>query len=101
MAHPEGDQVKLNRRQLLRGKFAAPQCHIASLVVQCLPEKLEQVCSSIESLPATEIPTRAESGKFVVLLEMESEAELLDRITEIETMPGVISANLAYHQIDD
>ena len=93
--------MKLNRRQLLRGQFAAPQCHIASLVVQCLPEKLEKTCSLIESLPATEIPVRAEGGKFVVLLEMASEADLLDRITEIETMAGVISANLAYHEIDD
>ena len=93
--------MKLNRRQLLRGKFAAPQGHIASLVVQCLPEKIDKTCSLIESLPATEIPARAEGGKFVVLLEMESEAELLDRITEIEHLPGVISANLAYHQIDD
>ncbi len=40
---------------------------IASLVVQCLPEKLEKTCSLIESLPATEIPARAEGGKFVVL----------------------------------
>jgi nitrate reductase NapD len=93
--------MKMNRRQLLRGQFAAPQCHIASLVVQCLPEKLEKTCSLIESLPSTEVPKRGEKGKFVVLLEMESEADLLDRITEIETMPGVISANLAYHQIDD
>jgi nitrate reductase NapAB chaperone NapD len=93
--------VKLDRRQLLRGQFAAPQCHIASLVVQCLPEKLEETCSLIESLPATEVPARGEGGKFVVLLEMESEAELLGRITEIETMSGVISANLAFHQVDD
>jgi nitrate reductase NapAB chaperone NapD len=93
--------VKLDRRQLLSGKLAAPQCHIASLVVQCLPDKLEKTCSLIESLPATEIPARAESGKFVVLLEMESEAELLGRISEIESMSGVISANLAFHQVDD
>jgi nitrate reductase NapD len=92
--------VKLNRRQLLSGKIAAPQCHIASLVVQCLPEKMDQTCVQIESLPATEIPVRGEAGKFVVLLEMESEGELLGRITDIESIPGVIGANLAFHQID-
>lgn len=93
--------MKLNRRQLLRGQFAAPQCHIASLVVQCRPQNLEKTIALIASLPATEIPEHAASGKLVVLLEMGSEAELLGRITEIESMPGVISANLAYHQIDD
>ena len=93
--------MKLNRRQLLRGQLAAPQCHIASLVVQCLPEHLETTSSRIESLPATEIPARDEGGKLVVLLEMESEADLLGRITEIEKMPGVINASLAYHEIDD
>ena len=93
--------MKLNRRQLLHGQFAAPQCHIASLVVQCLPERLDRTCALIKSLPDTEIPTRAEGGKLVVLLEMASEADLLQCITEIENMSGVISANLAYHQIED
>jgi len=38
---------------------------------------------------------------LVVLIEAEGEAALMSCISEIESTPGVISANLAYHQIDD
>ena len=68
--------------------------------MQCLPEKLDKTCAAIEDLQSTEIPVRDESGKFVVLLEMNSESELLERISQVESIPGVISANLAYHQVD-
>ncbi|MEH6570609.1 MAG: chaperone NapD [Halioglobus sp.] len=92
--------MRLNRRQFLSGHAASPQCHIASLVVQCLPEKLDKTCTAIEGLQSAEIPVRDESGKFVVLLEMDSESELLEKISEVQSIPGVISANLAYHQVD-
>jgi len=71
------------------------------MVVQCLPENLTRVCAAIESLQSAEIPARDENGKLVVLLEMASESDLLDRIHEIESISGVISANLAFHQLDD
>ncbi len=93
--------MSLSRRELLRGSTAPERCHIASLVVQCLPEKLAATAAAIEALPGAEIPHRDERGKLVVLLEVESEADLLGNITQIENTPGVISANLAYHQIDD
>ena len=92
--------MKLTRRELLGGQPNQPQCHIASLVVQCLPEKLASTSAAIEKLRGAEIPASEENGKFVVLLEMNSESELMERITEVETIPGVISANLAYHQVD-
>lgn len=93
--------MRLSRRQLITGSTSEQQCHIASMVVQCLPENLPAVCKSIENLQSTEIPVKDDNGKLVVLLEMASEADLLDRIHEIESITGVISANLAYHQLDD
>jgi nitrate reductase NapD len=92
--------MRLNRRQFLSGQAASPQCHIASLVVQCRPEKLDKTCAAIEELQSTEIPVRDESGKFVVLLDMNSESELLERISEVQSIPGVIIVNLAYNQVD-
>ncbi len=93
--------MRLNRRQLITGLTKEQQCHIASMVVQCLPENLPAVCSSIENLQSAEIPVKDHNGKLVVLLEMASEADLLDRIHEIESISGVISANLAYYELDD
>lgn len=93
--------MKISRRQLLSGNARTPQAHIASMVVQCLPKNLSSVCTAIERLQSTEIPVRNEKGKLVVLLEMAGESDLLDRIHDIESIPGVISANLAYHQLDE
>ena len=93
--------MSLSRRELLRGSTTPERCHIASLVVQCLPGKLAATAATIEALPGTEIPLRDERGKLVVLLELESEADLLGNITQIETTPGVISVTLVYHHFDD
>ncbi|MEP0202961.1 MAG: chaperone NapD [Halioglobus sp.] len=93
--------MKVSRRQLLSGRSSAPQYHIASMVVQCLPENVARVSAAIESLQSTQVPARDNSGKLVVLLEMARESDLLDRIHEIEAVHGVISANLAFHQLDD
>lgn len=92
--------MRLSRRQLLSGNTSEQQDHIASLVVQCLPEKLEATCAAIAALDSTEIPLREDTGKFVVLLEVSSEARLLQSISQIENISGVISANLVYHQVD-
>jgi nitrate reductase NapD len=92
--------MRLNRRELLSGSIP-DSCHIASLVVQCRPEKLATTATAIEALHGVEIPARDERGKLVVLMEMESESDLLGNITRIESTPGVISVTLVYHQFDD
>lgn len=91
--------MSVNRRELLRGKLS--RCHIASLVVQCLPRNLESTRAAIESLDGAEVPEYDECGKLVVLLETASEGVLLDRIRDIEHTAGVISANLVYHQLEE
>ncbi len=91
--------MSLNRRQLIT---ASPQaCHIVSLVVQARTDKLDSAISAIEALPGAEVPTSDPSGKLVVLLEHADESGMLGCISNIESIPGVISATLVYHQIDE
>ncbi len=91
--------MTVNRRELLKGRLA--RCHIASLVVQCLPRNLESTRAAIEALDGAEVPEFDECGKLVVLLETASEGALLDCIRDIEHTAGVISANLVYHQLEE
>jgi nitrate reductase NapD len=93
--------VTLHRRSLLGAGPAEPGGHVASLVVQCRPEQLEAVVPRLEALSHVEVPLQDVRGKLVVLLDLPNENELLTRITEIETLPGVISATLVYHGIVD
>ena len=74
------------------------QVHIASLVVRTHPQALEAVAEAIAGWAEAEIAAQDPQGKLVVVLETSSEAQILDRIDAISPMPGVLSANLVYHQ---
>ena len=77
-----------------------PPIHISSFVVRCLPDKLPQVMRSVETLDGAEIHGSDPRGKFVVLLEQESEAKLVGSITRIELTSGVINTSMVYHHIE-
>lgn len=91
--------MSLNRREFISAR--PPACHISSLVVHSRPELVETVVAAAGELEYVEVPRWEPSGKFVALLECPDESALLSSITNIEALPGVISASLVYHQIDD
>ena len=91
--------MSVKRREFLGGSLS--RCHIASLVVQCLPRNYDSTRAAIEALDGAEVPESDPAGKLVVLIEAASEPALLNCIRNIEHTPGVISANLVYHQLDD
>ena len=91
--------MPLTRRSMLTGN--TDSFHIASMIVQCLPEKLSATAALIEEIPDLSVPERDDLGKLVVLIEAHGEARLMERISAVESTPGVISANLVYHQVDD
>jgi nitrate reductase NapD len=90
--------VVLSRRNIITAGTGG--VHIASLMVQCLPQNLDSTTSALEALPGTSVPVSDSAGKLVVLLELPGESELIERTLEIEALPGVISATLVYHQLD-
>ena len=69
--------MTVNRRELLKGSLV--RCHIASLVVQCLPRNLESTRAAIEALDGAEVPEFDECGKLVVAVDP-SELALLDAV---------------------
>ena len=77
------------------------ECHISSLVLHCRPEAMDDAIAKIEAMDGVEVPQRDPSGKSVILIESASQGAILERITEIESLPGVINATLVYHQIDN
>ncbi len=77
------------------------QVHISSLVIHCLPGKLEQVLDRVKQLETVEIHAPDPAGKFIALLETENEQGILYMIDQIQAVNGVVSATLVYHEIDD
>lgn len=74
--------------------------HITSFVVRCQPENLHKVMTSVGSMAGVEIHGHDPRGRFVALLEMDSEQALMDTITAIELTGGVINASMVYHHAE-
>ena len=89
------------RRDLLKARGATSDVHIASILVQAWPEKLPGVEADLTRLPGVESHGSAGPGKLVLTIETRSDAELVGRISEIETADGVIAASLVYHQAQE
>lgn len=73
--------------------------HIASLLVHCRPEFLEAIKRNMVLLPNLELHQESPAGKVVVVLEAEHESRILETITHIQQLPGVLNAALIYHEL--
>lgn len=80
--------------------MAEPGLHISSLVVRCRPESLDSVMAEVAGLEGVEIHGSDPDGKFVALLDVESEQALVGTITAIEKTRGVINASMVYHHAE-
>ncbi|MCE5980680.1 chaperone NapD [Pseudomonas wadenswilerensis] len=73
--------------------------HIASLVVHARPELLEAVKANLRLLDHLELHRQSAAGKLVVVLEASDEQQILQRIEQINSLPGVLNAALIYHEL--
>lgn len=74
------------------------QVHISSIVVTADPGRLDTVEPAIAAFPVAEVALADPSGKLIVTLESPDEAQMVDALTQIQLLPGVVSAALVYHQ---
>jgi nitrate reductase NapD len=79
---------------------APTEFHISSFVVRCLPERLQEVMSAVAAQPGVEIHGDDGRGKFVALLELESDRALVETITAIELIKGVVNTSMVYHHTE-
>jgi nitrate reductase NapD len=74
--------------------------NISSLIVHAKPTELTSVRGNLERLPGVEVHAVTDDGKLVVTLETESDEETVDTFDRINTMDGVMSAAMVYHQFE-
>ncbi|TQV74223.1 hypothetical protein FKG94_16590 [Exilibacterium tricleocarpae] len=77
-----------------------PRDHVTSLVVHASAAALQDVLARVRRLPATEVHTGEPPGKFIVVLETETEQQILQTIDRIRDIDGVLSAAMVYHHVD-
>ncbi|WLG99018.1 chaperone NapD [Pseudomonas beijingensis] len=72
--------------------------HIASLIVLARPELFDAVKANLRLLDGLELHHESAAGKLVVVLEAQHEDQILQRIEQINQLPGVLNAALVYHE---
>jgi nitrate reductase NapD len=75
--------------------------HISSLLVNANPSMLAQVEKSLCTIAIAEVCHIEPNGKIIVVLETPDESAIVQALTEIQLIKGVVSALLVYHQVDE
>lgn len=79
---------------------AAPELHIASMVVHAAARRLADVRGAILRIAGAEIHGASDTGKLVVTLEAPSTEAMLAQIAEIQRLDGVLASALVYQHSD-
>ena len=74
--------------------------NISSIIVHAQPTEIPSVRGSLEQIPGVEVHATTDDGKFVVTIETETDGETASTFDRINTMPGVMSAAMVFHQYE-
>lgn len=72
--------------------------HIASFIVHARPEQFAAVLANLRLLADLEVHQHSPQGKLVVVIEAVDEQLIMQRIEQINALPGVLNAALIYHE---
>lgn len=72
--------------------------HIASFIVHARPEQLDAVLANLRLLDDLDVHQHSPQGKVVVVIEAVDEKLILQRIDQVNALPGVLNAALIYHE---
>ena len=79
----------------------AKETHISSIVVHARPEATATIRATVESLPGIEVHTVTPLGKMILILETDSEADIVTNLNTISLLDGVYAATLVFHSVED
>jgi nitrate reductase NapD len=74
---------------------------ISGIVIAAKPEDLPTVSAEVERLPWADVHISDSLGRVVVTIEAENIDESIERLKELQQLPGVLMAELAQYTIDD
>jgi nitrate reductase NapD len=86
--------------QVIEDAVEEEKFNIVGVVVNTRIEKMEEIQSLLDATVGVEV-CAAESGKLVITIDdVECEKMLVDTITEINNIPGVLATSIAYHHFE-
>ena len=73
------------------------ELHVTSLIVQVKPDMMAAVRQQIMAIKNAELSANNDV-KLIVVIEGPNQKSLMDDISTINAIPGVLSATMVYHQ---
>ncbi|MFK7964270.1 MAG: chaperone NapD [Burkholderiaceae bacterium] len=78
-----------------------PAVHISSVLLTARPRLLDDIAATLNDIDIAEVAHVDPLGKVIVTLETSSESEIVQALTDMQVMEGVVNASLVFHQIDE
>jgi len=75
--------------------------HISSLIIQVMPNRLAEIEQAIIEHDGAEVAASDPCGKLIVVMETPESSSVTAFADGLAGMPGVLSANLVFHHIDE
>lgn len=76
--------------------------NISGILVIVSPQRVESMTNQLNGLDGIDVHhTDAASGRIVITQEAESIKEEVDGLKRIQALPGVILAEMSYHNFED
>lgn len=76
------------------------ELHIASVVVHVLPTALQAVEHALASYSAMQLHGSHPDGKLVVTLEGATAGDIMDQVSQIRQVEGVLNVSLVYQHTE-
>ena len=75
---------------------AAPEVHIARLVVHAYPEDAQRIADAIKGREGAVVHAQSPDGRLVVTLEADGGDAIAAAVVDIQRIDGVLAASLVY-----
>ena len=75
--------------------------NISGVLVHAYPEQIGVVGESLIQMSGVEVHGNNDDGRIVVTVEQDDANQMSDVLTHMQTLPGVLSASMIYHQFED
>jgi len=78
-----------------------PAVHISSVLLTARPQLLKDITTALGAIEIAEVAHMDPVGKIIVTLETTNEFEIVQALTDMQLLDGVVNASLVFHQIDE
>jgi nitrate reductase NapD len=75
--------------------------NISGVLVHAYPQQVSTVGESLIKMSGVEVHGNNDDGRIVVTVEQDDANQMSDVLTHMQTLPGVLSASMIYHQFED